>query len=110
MTDFQQKLTALLDDGFQISDLESAARIAVGEAASTLPGATITEQIDFARDAIIGAVKSAEKTVEHLVPSLEQWLELPAADALVRWDADEVVDRWLRPLLSWARESAALNS
>lgn len=109
MTDFHKKLAALLDDGFQISDLESAARIAIGEAAEQIPGSSITEQIDFARDAIIEAVAGAEKTIGHLIPGLAQWLELPAEDGLVRWGTEQLVNRWLRPVLSWARESAALG-
>lgn len=106
MKDFKEKLADLLADGFQIEDLESAARIAAAEALRHLPGATISEQIDWARDAIIGAVEA----VDHLVPVFGQWMDLDAVNAVQRWGVTEVCNRWIRPLLSWAREDVMLNA
>jgi hypothetical protein len=94
----QTQLVGLLANGFQISDLEDAAKIAAAAALEQLPGSSLTERIDWAKNEMLGAVES----VDHLVPVLGQWMDTPLADALERWTVNEVCERLLRPLLSWA--------
>lgn len=94
----QQQLIVLLADGFQISDLEDAAKIAAAAALELLPGSSLTERIDWCKREILVAVES----VDHLVPVLGVWMDTPVADALERWGVEQLCERLLRPLLSWA--------
>lgn len=96
--DLQKQLTGLLADGFQISDLEDAAKIAAAAALEMLPGSSLTERIDWAKRELLSAVE----TVDNLVPVLGAWMDTPIADALERWGVEQLCERLLRPLLSWA--------
>ena len=102
----QDKLAELLKDGFQISDLEAAAKLAAAAALEHLPGANLTARIDWAKEQILGAVES----VDHLAPGLGLWMDTPIMDALERWGVDELCERLLRPLLSWADSVLAVEA
>lgn len=96
--ELQKQLIGLLANGFQISDLEDAAKIVAAAALELLPGSSLTERINWSKAEILSAVE----TVDHLVPVLGVWMDTPISDALERWGVEQLCERLLRPLLSWA--------
>jgi hypothetical protein len=93
-----EKIADLLKDGFQLRDLQEAARIAVQAAEDAIPGASGYEKRRWCGEKILKAVED----VDHLIPVIGPMFDTPLADLIEKTGVMKAVDIALRPFIDAA--------
>lgn len=93
-----EQIANRLKDGFQVNDLEWAARQLVQAANNALPGANGADKKTWVKTQILSALES----VDHLIPVLGAWMDLPLFDTLQQQAVDFAVDKALGAVIEWA--------
>lgn len=87
-----------LEDGFQVADLEWAARELVKSAIDELPGSDGKAKAEWVRNKLYELVEQ----YDHLVPLVGQWADIPLVDLAQRELVNYVVKHTIATIIEWA--------
>jgi hypothetical protein len=92
-----KRVSELLRDGFQFSDLQEATRLLVQYAGTYLPGLEGKDKAQWVKQKILELVEN----YDSLIPVLGQFLDLPLLDTLEHFLLDKLLDLALEPVIKW---------
>ena len=97
-----KEVQLLLKDGFQLNDLQEAAKILVKYAADFIPEASGKEKMSWVKVKI----KEFVENYDTLLPVVGSFLDIPIVDTLEEFLLDKLLDIALKPVIEWvyARE------